>query len=79
MNVPESGDYRISVVYKSARRLELALAADGGRYGSKELPPADDYMKAMLGVRKLDAGAVVLKIGVVNATGARIMSIVVER
>ena len=56
-----------------------ALAADGGRYRSKELPASDDYKKATLGVRKLEAGAVVLKIGVVNATGARIRSIVVER
>ena len=79
VNVPEAGDYRVSVVYKSARRLELALAADGGRYRSKELPASDDYKKATLGVRKLEAGAVVLKIGVVNASGARIRSVVVER
>ena len=40
---------------------------------------SDEYRKSAIGVRRLEAGEVVLKIGVVNATGARIRSIVVER
>ena len=79
VNVPEAGDYRVSVVYRSASRLELALAADGGRYKSKVLPSSDEYRKSAIGVRRLEAGAVVIKIGVVNASGARLRSIIVEK
>ena len=79
VNVPETGDYRVSVEYRSAGRLELALAADGGRYKSVTLPASDEYRKATLGVRRLEAGAVVVKIGVVNASAARIRSVSVEK
>ena len=79
VNVPEAGDYRIAVEYRSVSRLELALAADGGRYKRKAFPPSDGYRKAFLGTRRLEAGAAVVKIGVVNAAGARLRAIVVGK
>ena len=79
VNVPETGDWRVSVEYRSVGRLELALAADGGRYKSVTLPASTEYRKHPLGSRRLEAGAVVVKIGVVNASAARIRAIVVEK
>jgi hypothetical protein len=59
--------------------LELALSIDGSKYIRKNVPRTKGFAKVLLGEREIEAGAAVIRVGVVNATGARIKSVVVER
>lgn len=79
VNVPETGSYRVSVVYRSEGPLHLALAVDGSKYRRVVANRSSEYRKVMLGRRKMEAGAVVIKIGVVKASGSKIKSIVIEK
>ena len=77
--VPEPGKYRVYVECANPGGLELALSVDGGRYVRTTVPQAKGFAKVLLGEREMEAGAAVIRVGVVNATGARIKSVVVER
>ena len=77
--VPESGKYRVCVECANPGTLELALSVDGGRYVRTTVPQAKGFAKVLLGEREMEAGAAVIRVGVVNAIGARIKSVVVER
>ena len=79
VNVPTSDTYRIFVECTNPGQLELALAVDGSKYKTFALPRADKYRRVLLGSRKLEAGASVIKIGVVKSQGARMRSVIVEK